>query len=215
MNQVKHPATGWRNLLICTRRSMSPAPCLARRSPACLTPGRQSGNKGAGEDAVTAPKRREAAAGDKAHSPAAMGVRNAPARPIVWGPLCSSTPLVPNHRGRYIGSRTEMALLKEALMCKKPPGPGPAVRACLAHGPTLLPQRAGRSPLCCPKQPSLAQSRGPQTSVGRWTQGLFLCAHRAQGSPMPSASCSPRDLSLQCLWKWGAVPWSGREAPED
>lgn len=85
MNQVKHPATGWRNLLICTRRSTSPAPCLERRSPACLTPGRQRGNKGAGEDGRQRlpPKRREAAAGDKAHSLAAMGVRNAPTRPIV------------------------------------------------------------------------------------------------------------------------------------
>ena len=56
MNQVKHPATGWRNLLICTRRSTSPAPCLARRSPACLTPGRQRGNKGAGEDGSDCPR---------------------------------------------------------------------------------------------------------------------------------------------------------------
>lgn len=48
MNQVEHPATGWRDPLICTRRSTSPAPCLARRSPARLTPGRQRRNKGAG-----------------------------------------------------------------------------------------------------------------------------------------------------------------------
>lgn len=59
MNQVEHPATGWRDPLICTRRSTSPAPCLARRSPARLTPGRQHQNKGAGgggETAATAPR---------------------------------------------------------------------------------------------------------------------------------------------------------------
>lgn len=133
MNQGEHPATGCRNPLICGRRRTPPAPCAARRSPACLTPGRQRANKGAarGGRQRLPPPPREAAAAHKARSPAAMGVRSAPARPIVWAPLCSSGPPVPNRTGRNSGSRTDTALLEGA------PWPGLAVRARLAHGPTL------------------------------------------------------------------------------
>lgn len=106
MNQGEHPATGWRNPLICGRRRTPPAPCLARRSPACLTPGRQRGNKGAAQGGRQRlpPPRREAAAGDKARFPAAMGVRNSPARPIVWAPLCSSRPRSPTAQAGMVGA---------------------------------------------------------------------------------------------------------------
>lgn len=146
MNQGEHPATGWRKPLICGRRRRPPAPCVARRSPACLTPGRQRANKGAarGRRQRLPPPRREAAAAHKARSPAAMGLRSAPARPIVWAPLCSAGPPVPNRTGRNSGSRTGTTLLEGALGCGELPGL--ACRACSsgtrAHaghtGPTLL-----------------------------------------------------------------------------
>lgn len=153
MNQGEHPATGCRNPLICGRRRTPPAPCAARRSPACLTPGRQRANKGAarGGRQRLPPPPREAAAAHKARSPAAMGVRSAPARPIVWAPLCSSGPPVPNRTGRNSGSRTDTALLEGALGCGKLPGlalpcvPGWHTGPRWAHGPTLLlPHGAGR-----------------------------------------------------------------------
>lgn len=86
MNQAERPATGGRTLLICTRRSTSPARCLPRRSPACLTPGRQRRNKGAGEDGGHCPpKRREAAAGDKARSPGRRGCEECSRSPYCLG----------------------------------------------------------------------------------------------------------------------------------
>lgn len=105
MNQVKHPATGWRNPLICGRRRTSPAPCLAAAhlpvSPRQAAREQRSSEHGRQR---LPPPRREAAAADKARVPAAMGVRNAPARPIVWGPLCSSTPRSPTAQAEIVGA---------------------------------------------------------------------------------------------------------------
>lgn len=103
-----------------------------------------------------------------------MAVSNAPSSPpIVWAPLCSASPPLPNRTGSDGGSRTDAALLKGALECGKDPCPGPAVRARLAHGPTLLllllPHRAGREQGCRAGQ---ADGRGtasrapPETDPG-------------------------------------------------
>lgn len=136
------------------------------------------------------PKRREAGAGDKAHSPAAMDVRNAPAHPIVWGPLCSSTPMVPNHRGRYIGSRTETALLKEALMCKKPPALALLYVPVWHMGPHSFCPTGQVGPHCAaPDSPAWPRAGGhrPMRADGPWVCFSALTEHRAAPSRVPPA----------------------------
>lgn len=177
MNQVKTPSDRLKksiNMHPPPQHASSPQP----RAPlTCLSHPWQAvqGTKEQGGTAATAPqtKHREAAAGDKAHSQAATGVRNALARPIVWGPLCSSNQppptSVPNRTGRNIGSRTEKALLKEALTCKKPPA--------LAW-PYVPVWHMGLHSFCPRGQ---VGSRGLQSNMDRQTDPgvLFICAHRA------------------------------------
>lgn len=120
MNQVKHPATGWRALLICTGRS-TPQPLASLAAHLPVSPRQAARNKGGGGRQRLRPETEAGSGWRQRPFAAAMGVRNAAARPIVWDPLCSSTLSLPSHTGRSIGSRTEMALLRDALPCYRPP----------------------------------------------------------------------------------------------
>lgn len=134
MNQGEHPATGW---MKCINMRAPPAPCLARRSPACLTRVRRRANKGA-------------ARGGRSAAPAAEPGRactqSAPARrhgceERSRSPHCLrcfvllQTPL-PDRTGRDGGSGTDTALLKGALEWGK--APARALPYVPVWGPALL-----------------------------------------------------------------------------
>lgn len=188
MNQVEHPATGWRDPLICTRRSTSPAPCLARRSPARLTPGRQRRNKGAGGGTrQRRPPETEGGSGWRQSSFAGRhGCEECSRSPYCLGSfvlLHTHTPL-PNRTGGNIGSGTETALLKEGLARKKASRPLPAVRARLARRPALLlPQRAGRVPAVPP--PTAWPGPGAAERQDRRTRGRGDVSRQTRGTRQP------------------------------
>jgi len=166
------------------QHAASPRP----RSPARLTPGRQRRNKGAGEDGSRC---------RQSSSPAAAGVRNAPARPIVWGPLCSSTCPVPSRTGRNIGRGTEMALLKEALACEKPPAFAPPYVPVWHAGPrSLCPRGQVGSP---PRRPEHPREPGAAEQRRRTDPGFG-----ATRQPAPECCCSPGALTLRRLWEVGS-----------
>lgn len=124
MNQVKHPATGWRNPLICGRRRTSPAPCLAAAHlPVSPLAGSEGTKEQRARTAAPAPAT-EGGSGCR-QSPFACrhGCEECSRSPYCLGSFVLLRPPVPNRTGRNSGSRTDTALLKGALECGKPPAP--------------------------------------------------------------------------------------------